>query len=158
MQTEIFSYFQYPLAHGKNELRCSIQCSTVKNYIIGIKCLLNIYACKVLIEFLPRKILFRSLSPLTDRVRLYFFFVIIFRTSWKQRASERKKLSQLWLFFFFSFIRNLSDGNEHDEDQVGNVISNIACNSLICFLLERRVHISLLLLLLYWWGENLREN
>jgi hypothetical protein len=29
--------------------------------------------------------------------------------------------------------REISDGSEHDEDQVGNVISNIACNSLIYF-------------------------
>jgi hypothetical protein len=82
--------------------------------------LLNIYACKVLIEFLPRKNTF----PLESSIN----FLIIFHASREQRASERREKMCISIVVIFQHHRReISDGSEHDEDQVGNVISNIAC-------------------------------
>lgn len=66
-----------------------MRCWYRQNYIIGIKCLLNIYACESLNWiFSP----FGRISSIN--------FLIIFHHGWchARKAASEEKLSQLWLF------------------------------------------------------------
>lgn len=81
-------------------------------------------------------------SPLTKHIfslhgSTSINFLIIFQNNGR---NKEKKLSQLWLFIHHErrSWKAFDGGGKkqkkfHDEDQVENVISNVACNSLIYF-------------------------